>query len=150
MIVSIHWGGNWGYAIPAEQRAFARALIDEGAADVVHGHSSHHPKGMEIHAGRLILYGAGDLINDYEGIGGRERYRPELSLLYLPRLDANGALAEMDMVPMRIEQFRLRRASPAETAWMRDRLSEGSPGLALEIAGGTIRARPREAAGRLR
>jgi len=36
--------------------------------DVVHGHSSHHAKGFEVYAGKLIIYGAGDLISDYEGI----------------------------------------------------------------------------------
>ena len=35
---------------------------------MVHGHSSHHAKGFEIYNGKLILYGAGDLISDYEGI----------------------------------------------------------------------------------
>jgi hypothetical protein len=37
-------------------------------ADVVHGHSSHHAKGAELYRGRLIMYGAGDLVSDYEGI----------------------------------------------------------------------------------
>ncbi|HVS03745.1 MAG TPA: CapA family protein, partial [Thermoanaerobaculia bacterium] len=72
VVASIHWGGNWGYAVPPEQARFARILVDEGGVDVVHGHSSHHPKGIEIYRGRLVLYGAGDLINDYEGIGGQE------------------------------------------------------------------------------
>jgi poly-gamma-glutamate synthesis protein (capsule biosynthesis protein) len=36
--------------------------------DVVHGHSSHHCKGAEVYRGRLVLYGCGDLISDYEGI----------------------------------------------------------------------------------
>ena len=47
VVVSIHWGPNWGYEIPDEQRRFAHALIDNGAASVVHGHSSHHPKAIE-------------------------------------------------------------------------------------------------------
>ena len=95
VIVSIHWGGNWGYDIPREQETFAKTLIDQGGVDIVHGHSSHHPKRMEIYRGRLILYGAGDLINDYEGIGGYEEFRPELSLIYLPRLSASGAAAHV-------------------------------------------------------
>lgn len=63
-ILSIHWGGNWGFRIPAAQRALAHRWIDEAGVDVVHGHSSHHVKGVEIHRGRLILYGCGDLLND--------------------------------------------------------------------------------------
>ena len=33
---------------------------------MVHGHSSHHAKGAELYQGKLIIYGAGDLISDYE------------------------------------------------------------------------------------
>ena len=83
VIVSIHWGGNWGYDIPREQETFAKTLIDQGGVDIVHGHSSHHPKRMEIYRGRLILYGAGDLIN--VGIG-RGRVDPS-------RADADAALS---------------------------------------------------------
>jgi poly-gamma-glutamate capsule biosynthesis protein CapA/YwtB (metallophosphatase superfamily) len=36
---------------------------------IVHGHSSHHAKAIEVHDGRLILYGY-DFLNDYEGIAG--------------------------------------------------------------------------------
>ena len=38
LIVSAHWGPNWGYAPPAEHGPFAQALIDAGA-DVIFGHS---------------------------------------------------------------------------------------------------------------
>jgi poly-gamma-glutamate capsule biosynthesis protein CapA/YwtB (metallophosphatase superfamily) len=54
-VLSIHWGGNWGYAISQAQREFARRLIDSAAIDVVHGHSSHHVKGIEVYRDRPIL-----------------------------------------------------------------------------------------------
>jgi poly-gamma-glutamate capsule biosynthesis protein CapA/YwtB (metallophosphatase superfamily) len=34
VVASIHWGSNWGFDIPKAQRAFARALIDDGARAV--------------------------------------------------------------------------------------------------------------------
>ena len=34
----------------------------------MHGHSSHHPRPIEVYRGKLILYGCGDLVDDYEGI----------------------------------------------------------------------------------
>lgn len=37
---------------------------------------------------RLILYGCGDFINDYEGIGGYESFRGDLRLMYFVDLDA--------------------------------------------------------------
>lgn len=134
VVVSVHWGGNWGCAVPPDQERFARALIDEGAADLVFGHSSHHPKGIEVYRDRLILYGAGDLINDYEGIGGHEEFRPGLALAYLPRLDASGLLLSMEVVPFRIERFRLRRAASEETAWLRHLLARESRGVTVALS----------------
>jgi poly-gamma-glutamate capsule biosynthesis protein CapA/YwtB (metallophosphatase superfamily) len=120
VVASIHWGGNWGYDVASEQRGFARALIDAGVVDVVHGHSSHHPKGIEVHRGRPILYGCGDLITDYEGIEGYEAFRPELSLMYFPTLDADsGRLLEFALTPMRLRRMRLERAAPDDAAWLR-------------------------------
>ncbi len=63
-VVSLHWGGNWGYAIPHEHRRFAHAIIDEADVSIVHGHSSHHAKAIEVYRDRLILYGCGDFLND--------------------------------------------------------------------------------------
>jgi poly-gamma-glutamate synthesis protein (capsule biosynthesis protein) len=144
VVVSIHWGGNWGYEIPAEQERFAKVLIDEGGVDVVHGHSSHHPRRIEVYRGRLILYGAGDLINDYEGIGGYEEFRTELSLIYLPALSNSGAFESMFLVPMRLERFRLNRAKPEETEWLRRLLERESRGVQFEVTDdGLIAARPK-------
>jgi poly-gamma-glutamate capsule biosynthesis protein CapA/YwtB (metallophosphatase superfamily) len=38
-----------------EQQRFARELIDRAGVSIVHGHSSHHAKAIEVHNGRLIL-----------------------------------------------------------------------------------------------
>ena len=64
LIVSAHWGGNWGVDVPRSHRAFARALVAAGA-DVVFGHSPHIVRGVEVIRGRPILYGAGDFVDDY-------------------------------------------------------------------------------------
>lgn len=122
VVVSIHWGGNWGYRIPSEQRTFAHRLIDSGVVDVIHGHSSHHPKAMEVYRERLILYGAGDFLNDYEGIGGREQFRADLTLMYFPELDAEGRLFRLRMTPMRIRRFRLGHAPPEDVRWLGERM----------------------------
>src|SRR3972149_4376493 len=55
VIVSIHWGGNWGYKIPHSQKKLAHRLVDETGVDIVHGHSSHHVKAIEVYKARLIL-----------------------------------------------------------------------------------------------
>ena len=121
VVASIHWGGNWGYEVPDRQREFARGLINEAGVDIVHGHSSHHAKGIEVYRDRPILYGCGDFINDYEGIEGYEAYRDDLPLMYLVTMTpGSGRLLRLEMVPLRIRKFRLQRASAAEAHWLRD------------------------------
>jgi poly-gamma-glutamate synthesis protein (capsule biosynthesis protein) len=127
-VVSVHWGPNWGYGTTAEERRFAHRLVD-GGVDVVHGHSSHHPREIEVHAGKLVLYGCGDLVDDYEGISGHERFRPDLRLLYLAALDAgSGRLVELRMTPLQAHRLRLRRASPDDGRWLRARLARAGHG----------------------
>jgi len=123
VVASIHWGGNWAFEIPARQRAFAERLIDAGGADLVHGHSSHHVKAIQVHRGKLILYGCGDLLDDYEGIGGREEFRGGLGLLYFPAIDpATGRLASLRLTPTRVRRFRLERAAPPDARWLQETL----------------------------
>jgi poly-gamma-glutamate synthesis protein (capsule biosynthesis protein) len=118
-VASIHWGGNWGYEIPRRQTEFARGLIDEVGFDVIHGHSSHHPKAIEVYKSRPILYGCGDFLNDYEGIGGYEGFRGDLSLMYLVTSDAEtGELERLRMIPLRIERFVPTRASGDDARWL--------------------------------
>ena len=118
LIASIHWGGNWGYEIPREQIVFAHYLIEQGVA-IVHGHSSHHVKAIELFKGRLILYGCGDFITDYEGITGYETFRGDLALMYLVELDQNtGELIAARLLPMQMRRFQLQRASASEAKWL--------------------------------
>jgi len=129
VVVSIHWGGNWDYSIPQAQRAFAHGLVDRAGVDVVHGHSSHHVKGIEVYHDRLILYGCGDLLTDYEGISGHEPFRGDLGLMYFPALDAaSGRLLRMQMTPTRLRRMRLNHAGADEVQWLADVLNrEGGP-----------------------
>jgi poly-gamma-glutamate capsule biosynthesis protein CapA/YwtB (metallophosphatase superfamily) len=118
VVVSIHWGTNWGYDVDSDQSAFARRLID-GGVDLVHGHSSHHPRPVEIYRGRLILYSCGDCIDDDEGISGYEEYRDDLRLLYFASLvPGTGELAALRMVPMQARKMQLRRTDPADSQWL--------------------------------
>jgi len=118
VMVSIHWGSNWGYGVDRDQVAFARRLID-GGVDVIHGHSSHHPRPIEVYRGKLILYGCGDCIDDYEGITGHEEYRDDLRLLYFASIAPGTAeLAALVMVPMQARNMRLRHASATDRRWL--------------------------------
>ncbi len=133
-IFSVHWGGNWGYPIPEKRRRFAYNLIDEAGIDVIFGHSSHHPLGIEVYKQKPVIYGAGDFINDYEGISGHEEYRGELSLMYFPVIEIpSGNLISLKMVPMEIKKFRLNRAPENDAQWLRQMLDREGDKLGTGI-----------------
>lgn len=127
IIVSIHWGPNWGYEIPDEQRRFAHALVDKANVSVIHGHSSHHPKAIEIYKNRLILYGCGDFLNDYEGIRGYEEFRGVLTLMYFAGFDCSaGGLIGLDLVPLQIRRFQLVPPDHTDIVWLQQTLDRVS------------------------
>jgi poly-gamma-glutamate synthesis protein (capsule biosynthesis protein) len=147
-VASIHWGGNWGYEIPDAQIRFAHRLIEEGV-DLIHGHSSHHVKALEVYRGRPILYGCGDFLTDYEGIRGREVYRGDLAIMYFIRLDpvsrascprseggtpSTHGLVDLRLVPMQVRRFRLRRASPADVQWVQRTLNREGAQFGTEVS----------------
>jgi len=135
VIASIHWGGNWGYDIPQHQKNFAHQLIDSAGVDMVHGHSSHHFKGIEVYKEKPIIYGCGDFLNDYEGIGGHEAFRSDLALMYFPTFDRlAGKLVNFAITPMQIKRFCLNRVSGGDVKWLKAMLDrEGAP-LGTQVA----------------
>lgn len=106
--IAYHWGPNWGYQIPDDQIVFAHRLIEEGF-HIVHGHSSHHVKAIEVYRNGLILYGCGDFLTDYEGISGYEWFRSDMAVMYLAKVDSRRGLSELCLVPMQSKRFRLLR-----------------------------------------
>ena len=133
-IASIHWGSNWGWEIPENQRRFARALIDDAGFDVVHGHSSHHIRAFEVHRGKPIFYGCGDLLTDYEGIAGYEEFRGDLALMYFLAIDpASGKLLALDMIPVRMRRFRLGRAPAGDVRWVESLLNREGKAFGVRV-----------------
>jgi poly-gamma-glutamate synthesis protein (capsule biosynthesis protein) len=133
MVASIHWGSNWGYDVPASFVRFAHWLID-GGVDLVHGHSSHHVRPIEVYRKRLILYGCGDFINDYEGIGGYAEFRDDLTLMYFATLDrVSGEFVRLRMVPLRIRKLSLHRPAPADARWLQDTMARISAPFGCSI-----------------
>jgi poly-gamma-glutamate synthesis protein (capsule biosynthesis protein) len=128
-VASIHWGSNWGYDVPSAMREFAHALIEEAGVDAIHGHSSHHAKGIEVYRDRPILYGCGDLVNDYEGIRGYEEFRSDVAAMYFASFNPlDGRLVRLRMSPMRIQRFRLNRAATQDAEWLGRTLTrQGEP-----------------------
>jgi poly-gamma-glutamate synthesis protein (capsule biosynthesis protein) len=110
LILSAHWGGNWGYSPPSNHRLFARALIDAGA-DIIFGHSCHVVRGVEIYQGRPILYSSGNFIDDY---AVDEIERNDRSLIFMLETEA-GTLTRIRLYPTVIRRYQARMAAGAES-----------------------------------
>ena len=120
LIVSAHWGGNWGHDVPARHQGLARDLIEAGA-DVVFGHSPHIFRGVGIHRNRPIIYSAGDFVDDY-AVDPVERN--DQSFVFMLETDA-GAPRTLRLHPTVIAGFqaRLARGSAPDIAARMQRLS---------------------------
>ena len=144
VVASIHWGSNWGYEVSRAQQRFARRLLD-GGVDIVHGHSSHHVRPIEIYRGKLILYGCGDFLNDYEGIAGYEESRDDLTLMYFATLSPEtGRLMSLRMTPMQIRNLRANRATAKDAEWLGHTLARMSRAFGARVdltADGTLALR---------
>lgn len=140
-IVSVHWGPNWGYSVSEWHRRFSRALIDGAGVDIVHGHSAHHPLGFEVYRDRLILYGCGDLINDYEGISGHEEFRPGLGAWWMVDVDSrSGSTQGLRLIPTRVRRFRLETPGRDDQRWLAGVLEREAmtPGVSIQEEDGLL------------
>ena len=134
VVLSIHWGGNWGWDINPHFVEFAHKAIDEADVNVIHGHSSHHVKGIEVYKGKPIIYGCGDFLNDYEGILGHEGYRDDLSLMYFVDINEDtGCLAGLRMVPTQIKHLRVNRAKEEGIQWMLKTMSRECNKFGIDV-----------------
>lgn len=104
VIVSAHWGPNWGYSPVASHIPFGRRLIESGA-DIVFGHSCHVFQGIEFYRGGAIIYSAGDFIDDY---AVDEEERNDESFIFLA--DIEKKVRSMRLYPTVIEDFSARIA----------------------------------------
>jgi poly-gamma-glutamate synthesis protein (capsule biosynthesis protein) len=127
VVISLHWENNWGYDVPEEHTRFAHALIDQADVSIVHGHSSHHAKAIEIYRNRLVLYGCGDFLNDYEGIEGYEAYRDDLALMYVADVNPlTKDVVTLEVVSFQIRRFQLVHCSEPDRDWVRQTLDRES------------------------
>jgi len=150
-VLSVHWGGNWGWDAGVGQQEFAKAVIDECRVDVVWGHSSHHVKGVQVYRDKLILYGAGDFINDYEGIDSRDGREAEFGAgiggVYLVSFQG-GKLSSLELLPSRIKHLAANKACRADAEWLPRMRSRCRAGASTRPRGSTRRRGASSSSGR--
>jgi poly-gamma-glutamate capsule biosynthesis protein CapA/YwtB (metallophosphatase superfamily) len=127
VIVSTHWGGNWGYQPEPSHVPFARMLVDCGA-DIVFGHSCHVFRGIEIYRDRPILYGAGDFVNDY---AVDEVERNDESFIFIVRTEGS-RIAGLTLYPTVVSHMQTRLAGPREAIAIADRMQRLSEKFGTE------------------
>lgn len=104
VIVSAHWGPNWGYEPQPEHIPFGRRLVERGA-NIVFGHSCHVFHGVEFYKGGAIIYSAGDFIDDY---AVDEAEPNDESFLFMASMD--GAARSFTLYPTVIRHYQVGRA----------------------------------------
>jgi poly-gamma-glutamate synthesis protein (capsule biosynthesis protein) len=123
VIVSAHWGPNWGEEPPPGHVDLARALVRAGAR-IVFGHSPHVFRGIERTGRSVILYSAGDFIDDY---AADPVERNDWSAAFLVELGPGGA-GTVRVVPTVIGGYQARLATGSERdaiGWKLHRLCRG-------------------------
>jgi poly-gamma-glutamate capsule biosynthesis protein CapA/YwtB (metallophosphatase superfamily) len=119
LIVSAHWGPNWGYWPPAKHPPFARALVEAGA-DVIFGHSGHVFRGVELYLGKPIIYCAGDFIDDY-AVDAVERN--DQTWIFVLEIDG-GQVQRLLLYPTVIRDFQALLACPGEAEDMAAKMQQ--------------------------
>lgn len=105
IVITIHWGPNWATVNDGQEYRewLAHRLIDDANVSLIHGHSSHHIRGIEIYKNKLIIYGAGDFINDYEAI--YSSYNTASALYVVDIDDTNYTLTSLILIPFKTQKL---------------------------------------------
>jgi poly-gamma-glutamate synthesis protein (capsule biosynthesis protein) len=124
LIVSAHWGPNWGYRPQPNHIPFAHALVDAGA-DIVHGHSCHVFQGIEIYEGHPIFYSTGNFVDDY-AVDDVERN--DESFIFAVEI-TDGVLKNLRLYPTVIQDFQARLAKKGQSLAIADKMKNLSQEL---------------------
>ena len=108
IILSLHWGSNWSYKIK-DRDIFGKFILDNTKVQIIHGHSSHHIQQIVHYNNKVILYGCGDLLNDYEGITNPDntKYHPNINAIYYIDKYTNSDKVDVSMVLTTINKFKI-------------------------------------------
>jgi poly-gamma-glutamate synthesis protein (capsule biosynthesis protein) len=127
-VVSIHWGPNMKEYPSVEFVEFAHEMINAGAG-IVHGHSAHITQGIEIFQNKPVLYDTGDFLDDY---AVDPFLRNDHSFLFMAEVDHEGVY-NLRLVPVRISNCQVNRASESEAVWNLGRIQQLSLAFGTKI-----------------
>ena len=128
LVASLHWGPNMTEGPDEARRAFGRWLIEEGV-DLVHGHSAHVFHGVEVvdggsasgADGGLILYDAGDFVDDY---AVDDDLRNDRGFLFVVEVAEDGAIERLRLEPTEIYDFAVHAVDEPDAGWWHEAMRE--------------------------
>ncbi len=127
VVFSIHWGPNMRQRPSELFRDFAHKVIDFGV-DIFHGHSAHIFQGVEVYKGKLIMYDAGDFIDDYY-VGDDKN---DQQLLFLVTASKN-KIKKLEMIPVLISQCQVNLAEGEIKEQIMERMIKLSDEFGTEV-----------------
>lgn len=136
VVFSMHWGPNMRPHPRPEFRAFAHAVIEAGV-DIFWGHSAHVVQGAEVLGGRVVLYDAGDFVDDY---AVDPHLRNDLSALFVVEVKPP-AVEGVEVIPVRIDDLQVSRSQGRDREWFVERFTArcAELGAAVNAKADTVR-----------
>ena len=104
-------------------------MLDAGA-HLFHGHSAHVFQGAEASGGRVLLYDAGDFVDDY---AVDPTLRNDQGLLFLARVEP-GRVLGLEAVPVRIGHCQVNVAGEPDRTEIAERFGQLSAELGARVA----------------
>lgn len=142
VVVSLHWGVEYAARPDVEQKELARAAVGAGA-DLVLGHHTHTLEGIELITSRsgagtvrpaLVAYSLGNFAFDSSSAFGT---RVRESIILRRALNRNG-LVSAEIIPVLLENYLPRPATPPEAQSIRARLAALSTELNTRLEKGRV------------
>lgn len=120
LVASLHWGPNMTTEVFDRHHEVGHWLLDRGV-DVVHGHSAHVFKAVEVAEDGLIIYDCGDFVDDYAVDAA---LRNDRSFLFELTVSADGTPQELRLVPVEIRNCAVHLADGAVAQWCREAMRQ--------------------------
>jgi poly-gamma-glutamate synthesis protein (capsule biosynthesis protein) len=126
LVASLHWGPNMTAGPDEARREFGRWLVEQGV-DVVHGHSAHVFHGVEVverpdgPPPGLILYDAGDFVDDY---AVDDDLRNDRGFLFVLDVTAAGEVERLRLEPTEIYDYSVHRVDRSDADWWHETMRE--------------------------
>jgi poly-gamma-glutamate capsule biosynthesis protein CapA/YwtB (metallophosphatase superfamily) len=95
VVVSLHWGIEYGFYPLPYQRAYAHKMIDAGAVLIL-GHGPHYPQGVEEYGKGLIFYSLGNFIFDEPYFFAKRTFFPRVTITN------QGIAKHFDIIPIEL------------------------------------------------